>query len=116
MPKVVAMIITSLQLLQMVVGCAVNYFAFKFKESGEFLKMYFSPSRENSTDLHSGCQTFPDHKSLPKETSNQIYKLYVQEDNVQSPTTISSTVPSCTSVTSSSLPGLSLRIIKLGGQ
>jgi len=33
-PKVVAMIITSLQLLQMVVGCAVNYFAFKFKESG----------------------------------------------------------------------------------
>ena len=40
------MIITSLQLLQMVVGCAVNYFAFKFKESGEFLlvyrKMHFS--------------------------------------------------------------------------
>ena len=34
-PKVVAMIITSLQLVQMVVGCAVNYFAFKFKESGE---------------------------------------------------------------------------------
>merc|ERR1712037_728038 len=33
-PKVVAMVITSLQLLQMVVGCAVNYFAFKFKESG----------------------------------------------------------------------------------
>jgi len=33
-PKVVAMIITSLQLVQMVVGCAVNYFAFKFKESG----------------------------------------------------------------------------------
>ena len=35
MPKVVAMIITSLQLVQMVVGCAINYFAFKFKESGE---------------------------------------------------------------------------------
>ena len=34
-PKVVAMIITSLQLVQMVVGCAVNYFAFKFKENGE---------------------------------------------------------------------------------
>ena len=34
-PKVVAMIITSLQLVQMVVGCAINYFAFKFKESGE---------------------------------------------------------------------------------
>jgi len=33
-PKVVAMIITSLQLVQMVVGCAVNYFAFKFKENG----------------------------------------------------------------------------------
>merc|ERR1711990_623390 len=33
-PKVVAMVITSLQLVQMVVGCAVNYFAFKFKESG----------------------------------------------------------------------------------
>ena len=29
------MIITSLQLVQMVVGCAVNYFAFKFKENGE---------------------------------------------------------------------------------
>merc|ERR1712080_512037 len=33
-PKVVAMIITSLQLLQMVVGCYINYVAFQFKQSG----------------------------------------------------------------------------------
>merc|ERR1719318_732237 len=33
-PKAVAMGITSLQLLQMVVGCYINYQAFQFKQSG----------------------------------------------------------------------------------
>merc|ERR1719228_3068165 len=33
-PKGVAMAITSLQLLQMVVGCTINYIAFQFKQSG----------------------------------------------------------------------------------
>ena len=34
-PRAVAMVITSLQLLQMVVGCFVNYTAFTFKLKGE---------------------------------------------------------------------------------
>jgi hypothetical protein len=33
-PKCVAMVITSLQLLQMVIGCVVNYMAFTFKQNG----------------------------------------------------------------------------------
>merc|ERR1712112_130248 len=33
-PRVIAMSITSLQLLQMVVGCVINYLAFQFKRSG----------------------------------------------------------------------------------
>lgn len=33
-PKVIAMVITSLQLLQMVIGCVVNYMAFTFKQNG----------------------------------------------------------------------------------
>jgi len=33
-PKFVAMVITSLQLLQMVIGCVVNYMAFTFKQNG----------------------------------------------------------------------------------
>merc|ERR1712080_75321 len=33
-PKAAAMGITSLQLIQMVVGCYINYIAFQFKESG----------------------------------------------------------------------------------
>ena len=65
MPKVVAMVITSLQLLQMVVGCAVNYFAFKFKESGEFLLVY--KKMHLSQDLLSVCPKFPfpDRHSIP---------------------------------------------------
>merc|ERR1712029_110216 len=33
-PRYVAMIITSLQLLQMVIGCIVNYMAFTYKQNG----------------------------------------------------------------------------------
>ena len=34
-PRPFAMFITSLQLLQMVVGCAINYMAYGYKESGQ---------------------------------------------------------------------------------
>ena len=34
-PRCVAMLITSLQLIQMVVGCFVNYTAYTFKRKGE---------------------------------------------------------------------------------
>ena len=33
-PKVIAMVITSIQLLQMVGGCTVNYLAFTYKQNG----------------------------------------------------------------------------------
>lgn len=111
MPKVVAMIITSLQLLQMVVGCAVNYFAFKFKESGEFLLVYSKMHLSQDFNRFTFCMPKipiprPPFHTITKDVSIQIYKLYdVQEDHVQSVTTISSTVPSCISVTLSSLPG-----------
>lgn len=35
-PRGVAMLITSLQLIQMVIGCAINYLAYNFKNSGKF--------------------------------------------------------------------------------
>ena len=34
-PKIIAMVITSLQLIQMIIGCAVNYMAFNYKQSGK---------------------------------------------------------------------------------
>ena len=34
-PKIIAITITSLQLIQMIVGCAVNYLAFSYKQNGE---------------------------------------------------------------------------------
>ena len=34
-PRPFAMLITSLQLLQMVVGCSINYMAYGYKESGQ---------------------------------------------------------------------------------
>ena len=34
-PKVLAMIITSLQLLQMMVGCAINILAWQYKGNGK---------------------------------------------------------------------------------
>ena len=34
-PRPFAMFITSLQLLQMVVGCSINYMAYGYKESGQ---------------------------------------------------------------------------------
>lgn len=33
-PKIIAITITSLQLIQMIVGCAVNYLAFSYKQNG----------------------------------------------------------------------------------
>ena len=33
-PKIIAITITSLQLIQMIVGCAVNYIAFSYKQNG----------------------------------------------------------------------------------
>jgi len=33
-PKIIAMVITSLQLVQMIIGCAVNYIAFSYKQNG----------------------------------------------------------------------------------
>lgn len=33
-PKIIAMVITSLQLIQMIIGCAVNYMAFNYKQNG----------------------------------------------------------------------------------
>ena len=35
-PRCIAMVITSLQLMQMVVGCFVNYTAYNFKLRGRF--------------------------------------------------------------------------------
>ena len=34
-PKIIAMVITSLQLVQMIIGCAVNYIAFSYKQNGK---------------------------------------------------------------------------------
>lgn len=34
-PKFVAMVITSLQLLQMIIGCGVNYKAYTYKQNGK---------------------------------------------------------------------------------
>ena len=34
-PRGVAMLITTLQLVQMVIGCVVNYMAFSYKQNGE---------------------------------------------------------------------------------
>ena len=34
-PKIIAMVITSLQLIQMIIGCAVNYMAFNYKQNGK---------------------------------------------------------------------------------
>jgi len=33
-PKAIAMVITSLQLVQMIIGCVVNYMAFNYKQNG----------------------------------------------------------------------------------
>ena len=33
-PKIIAMVITSLQLVQMIIGCVVNYMAFNYKQNG----------------------------------------------------------------------------------
>ena len=35
-PKAIAMVITSLQLVQMIIGCVVNYMAFNYKQNGQF--------------------------------------------------------------------------------
>ena len=34
-PKIIAMVITSLQLVQMIIGCVVNYMAFNYKQNGK---------------------------------------------------------------------------------
>ena len=36
-PKIIAMVITSLQLVQMIIGCAVNYIAFSYKQNGKII-------------------------------------------------------------------------------
>ena len=36
-PKIIAMVITSLQLIQMIIGCVVNYMAFNYKQNGEII-------------------------------------------------------------------------------
>ena len=36
-PKIIAMVITSLQLVQMTIGCAVNYIAFSYKQNGKII-------------------------------------------------------------------------------
>ena len=41
-PKSIAMAVTSLQLLQMVVGCTINYLAFQYKDSGEHCSQSFT--------------------------------------------------------------------------
>ena len=33
-PRYVAMVITSLQLIQMIIGCSVNYLAYQYKQNG----------------------------------------------------------------------------------
>jgi elongation of very long chain fatty acids protein 6 len=35
-PRYVAMVITSLQLIQMVIGCSVNYLAYQYKQNGRY--------------------------------------------------------------------------------
>ena len=38
-PRCIAMLITSLQLLQMVIGCTVNFLAFQYKQNGMYCTM-----------------------------------------------------------------------------
>ena len=46
----IAMVITSLQLLQMVIGCVVNYMAFTFKQNGK-LKMFENKEKSRNYSI-----------------------------------------------------------------
>ena len=47
------MVITSLQLVQMIIGCVVNYMAFNYKQNGQF---YNRNKMQQSSDLFLSCQ------------------------------------------------------------
>ena len=47
------MVITSLQLVQMIIGCVVNYMAFNYKQNGQFYKRN---KIQQSSDLFLCCQ------------------------------------------------------------
>ena len=47
------MVITSLQLVQMIIGCVVNYMAFNYKQNGQF---YDRNKMQQSSDLFLSCQ------------------------------------------------------------